>query len=55
MNSVIASPRAAIAQALDEYLTAPRRKVPGTRMAMNVTDPPRRAALIAYLRTATSK
>lgn len=43
------------AQTLDEYLAAPMRKVPGTRMAMNVTDPTRRAALIAYLRTATSK
>ena len=43
------------AQTLDEYLAAPTRKVPGTRMAMNVSDPTRRAALIAYLRTATAK
>lgn len=43
------------ARTLDEYLAAPMRKVPGTRMAMNVADPNRRAALIAYLRTATIK
>lgn len=43
------------AKTLDEYLAAPTKKVPGTRMVVKVTDPARRAALIAYLKTATSK
>ena len=40
---------------LDEYLAAPTKKVPGTRMVVRVTDPARRAALIAFLKTETSK
>jgi cytochrome c len=40
---------------LDQFLAAPTKKVPGTRMVMNVADPGRRAALIAYLKTETSK
>ncbi|WP_332818604.1 c-type cytochrome [Sphingopyxis sp.] len=40
---------------LDEYLAAPTKKVPGTRMVVKVTDPARRAALIAFLKTETSK
>lgn len=40
---------------LGEYLAAPTKKVPGTRMVVNVADPARRAALIAYLRIETSK
>src|SRR3546814_6417472 len=32
---------------LDEYLAAPTKKVPGTRMVVRVADPARRAALIA--------
>lgn len=43
------------AKTLDEFLAAPTRKVPGTRMVISVADPTRRAALIAYLRTATAK
>lgn len=43
------------AKGLDEYLAAPTKKVPGTRMVVKVADPARRAALIAYLKTATSK
>ncbi|UVO50572.1 c-type cytochrome [Sphingomonas sp. SUN019] len=40
---------------LSEYLAAPSTKVPGTRMVVKVADPARRAALIAYLKTETSK
>lgn len=40
---------------LGEYLAAPSKKVPGTRMIVKVPDPARRAALIAYLKTETSK
>lgn len=42
-------------ETLDEYLAAPTKKVPGTRMFVKVSDPARRAALIAYLKTETSK
>lgn len=41
------------ATALDRYLAAPTEAVPGTRMVVRVTDPARRAALIAYLETET--
>lgn len=34
---------------LDAYLTAPAKKVPGTRMAVAISDPAQRAALIQYL------
>ncbi|SBV31296.1 putative cytochrome c At1g22840 [uncultured Sphingopyxis sp.] len=40
-------------KSLDEYLAAPTRKVPGTRMVVKVADPARRAALIAYLKAET--
>lgn len=40
---------------LDQYLAAPTQKVPGTRMVVRVTDPARRAALIAYLKAETAK
>lgn len=43
------------AKSLDQYLASPAAKVPGTRMVIKVTDPAKRAALIAYLRTETSK
>lgn len=43
------------AKTLDQFLTAPTQKVPGTRMVVKVTDPARRAALIAYLKAETSK
>ena len=42
-------------KSLDAYLAAPTKLVPGTRMVVSVTDPSRRAALIAYLKTETSK
>lgn len=43
------------AQTLDKYLAAPTQMVPGTRMVIKVTDPAKRAALIAYLKAETSK
>jgi cytochrome c len=38
---------------LDQYLAAPSKMVPGTRMVVRVADPARRAALIAYLKAET--
>jgi cytochrome c len=43
------------AKTLDQFLAAPTKKVPGTRMVISVPDPARRAALIAWLKTETSK
>lgn len=40
---------------LDEYLAAPMKKVPGSRMPIAVVDPAKRAALIAYLKVETAK
>lgn len=40
---------------LDQFLAAPMKKVPGTRMPIGVADPAKRAALIAYLKTETAK
>ncbi|WP_199170548.1 cytochrome c family protein [Caulobacter sp. FWC2] len=37
------------AKVLDEFLAAPTKKVPGTKMPISVLDPAKRAALIAYL------
>lgn len=42
-------------QTLDEYLAAPGRRVPGTRMAIGVPDQNRRRALIEYLKTETAR
>lgn len=39
-------------QALDEYLAAPTRKIPGSRMPIATPDPAKRAAIIAYLKSA---
>jgi len=36
---------------LDEFLAAPMKKVPGTRMPIGMPDPAKRAALIAYLKS----
>lgn len=37
---------------LDEYLTAPMKKVPGTKMAFaGLSDPAKRAEVIAYMKT----
>ena len=35
---------------LNEFIAAPMKKVPGTRMPIGVADPAKRAALIAWLR-----
>lgn len=40
---------------LNDYLAAPSKAVPGTRMVVKVADPARRAALIAYLKAETAK
>lgn len=42
------------AKTLDQFLAAPAKKVPGTKMPISVSDPAKRAAVIAYL-TATAK
>ena len=34
---------------LDAFLAAPRKAIPGTTMAVAVTDPKRRAAIVRYL------
>lgn len=38
-------------KSLDEFLAAPMKKVPGTRMPIGTPDPAKRAALIAYLKS----
>ena len=40
---------------LDDYLAAPAKKVPGTRMPIATPDPAKRAAIIAYLRAEGAK
>ncbi|MFS0773766.1 c-type cytochrome [Sphingomonas sp. 1P08PE] len=40
---------------LGEYLTAPSKKVPGTRMPIAMPDPVKRAAIIAYLKAEGAK
>ncbi len=40
---------------LSEFLAAPTKKVPGTKMPIGVADPAKRAALIKYLKSATAK
>lgn len=42
-------------KALNEFIAAPMKKVPGTRMPIGVADPAKRAALIAYLKAETAK
>lgn len=39
------------AQTLDTYLAGPAAMVPGSRMAIRITDAQKRADLIAYLKT----
>lgn len=39
------------AATLDQYLTAPAKLVPGTRMSVSVQNPQQRAAIIEYLAT----
>jgi cytochrome c len=43
------------AKTLDEFLAAPTKKVPGTKMPISTSDPAKRAAVIAYLTSATAK
>lgn len=38
-------------QSLDAFLTAPMKKVPGTRMPIGTPDPAKRAAIITYLKS----
>ncbi|MES3152207.1 c-type cytochrome [Sphingomonas faeni] len=40
---------------LDEYLAAPSKKVPGTRMPISTPDAAKRAAIIAYLKAEGAK
>lgn len=40
---------------LDQFLAAPQKKVPGTRMPIGVPDAAKRAAIIAYLKAETAK
>jgi cytochrome c len=40
---------------LDQFLAAPTKMIPGTRMPISVSDPAKRAALIDYLKSATAK
>jgi cytochrome c len=40
---------------LSEYLAAPQKKVPGSRMPIGVPDGAKRAAIIAYLKAETAK
>lgn len=37
---------------LNQFLAAPTKKVPGTRMPIGMADPAKRAAIIAYLKSA---
>lgn len=40
---------------LDQFLAAPAKKVPGTRMPIGIADPAKRAAIIAYLKAQGAK
>ncbi|AQR75721.1 cytochrome C [Sphingomonas sp. LM7] len=40
---------------LSEYLAAPGKKVPGSRMPIGMADPAKRAAIIAYLKAEGAK
>lgn len=40
---------------LNQYLAAPTKKVPGTRMPIGMADPAKRAAIIAYLKAESAK
>ena len=43
------------AATLDQFLAAPSKKVPGTRMPIGMADPAKRAAIIAYLTAESAK
>jgi cytochrome c len=40
---------------LNQFLAAPSKKVPGTRMPIGMADPAKRAAIIAYLKAEGAK
>ena len=40
---------------LNQFLAAPTKKVPGTRMPIGMADPAKRAAIIAYLKAEGAK
>ncbi|MBB5709485.1 c-type cytochrome [Sphingomonas xinjiangensis] len=40
---------------LDQFLAAPTKKVPGTRMPIGMADPAKRKAIIAYLKAEGAK
>ncbi|MHA6720635.1 c-type cytochrome [Sphingomonas sp. RS6] len=40
---------------LDQFIAAPMKKVPGTRMPIGMADPAKRAAIIAYLKSMSGK
>lgn len=40
---------------LDQFLAAPQKKVPGTRMPIGMADPAKRAAIIAFLKAQGGK
>jgi cytochrome c len=40
---------------LDQFLAAPTKKVPGTRMPIGMADPAKRAAIIAFLKGQSGK
>jgi cytochrome c len=40
---------------LNQFLAAPTKKVPGTKMPIGMADPAKRAAIIAYLRSEAGK
>lgn len=40
---------------LNQFLAAPMKKVPGTRMPIGMADPAKRAAIIAYLKAQGGK
>jgi cytochrome c len=40
---------------LDQFLAAPTRKVPGTRMPIGMADPAKRKAIIAFLKGQSGK
>ena len=50
-NAVKASKLKLDEKALDEYLAAPTKKIPGSRMPIATPDPAKRAAIIAYLKS----
>jgi len=40
---------------LDQFIAAPTKKVPGTRMPIGMADPAKRATIIAYLKSVSAR